>query len=66
MKRRFDFESANEYLDDFYRSKLMDALKNLLYQRSKLKGITVMINEQIDEEIDMICNRLMKTKKEDN
>lgn len=62
----FDFESANEYLDDFYRSKLMDELKNLLYQRSKLKGITVMINEQIDEEIDMICNKLMKIKKEDN
>lgn len=65
MKRRFDFKSANEYLDDFYRSELMDALKNLLYQRSKLKRITVMINEQIDEEIDMICNKLMKIKKED-
>lgn len=64
--RQFDFESANEYLNQFYRSKLVEELKDLLYQKRKLARITSMLDKKIDEEIDTICNKLAEIRKEDN
>lgn len=63
--RQFDFESANEYLNQFYRSKLVEELKDLLYQKRKLARITSMLDKKIDEEIDTICNKLSEIRKEE-
>lgn len=63
--RQFDFESANEYLNQFYRSKLVEELKDLLYQKRKLARITSTLDKKIDEEIDAICNKLAEIRKEE-
>lgn len=63
--RQFDFESANEYLNQFYRSKLVEELKDLLYQKRKLARITSMLDKKIDEEIDTIFNKLSEIRKEE-